>query len=76
MPKRGTDHTWQLVKYLGDIAIYAKCKCSFRYCCSQGCTPGELKQIPKVFYPYCPNCGARKKWRTTEIERLDKYSWE
>lgn len=69
--KRGTDHTWQLVKYKEDMAIYAKCKCKFRYACSENKRNEDgtfsFKQIPTLFYPYCPNCGARKKYYTDEI---------
>ena len=32
--KRGKDHVWELVKYIGDLAIYAKCKCGYHYNCS------------------------------------------
>ena len=35
MSKRGTDHTWQLVKYNGDGAIYARCKCKHHYNCGR-----------------------------------------
>lgn len=77
MPKRGTDHTWQLIKFLGDIAIYAKCKCGFYFNCSRP-ESGEswAKQVPSAFYAYCPKCGARKKWRTTDIKKLNRYPWE
>ena len=33
--KRSTDHFWQVVKYKGDGAFYARCKCGYRYCCSK-----------------------------------------
>ena len=80
-PKRGMDHTWQLIKYKGDAAIYAKCKCGHRYRCS---TDGydengkrtPIIQVPTIFYPYCPICGARKKWYTNEIQKIDKYRFE
>lgn len=73
MPKRGTDHTWQLVKYKGDAAIYARCKCRYYYRCSTDAieedgSSNPFHQVPTVFYPYCAMCGARKKWRTTELK--------
>lgn len=78
--KRGTDHTWQVVKYLGDGAPYARCKCGHRYACgvSHQMPDGswDLPTHPEIFWPYCPRCGARKKWYETEIIKIDKYSWE
>ena len=81
--KRGTDHTWQIVKFTGDIALYAKCKCGFNYCCS---TTGRdengywifAKQIidPYKIYPYCPLCGARKKYYNDDIKKIDRFRWE
>lgn len=81
MSKRGTDHTWKLVKYKGDEAIYAKCQCKFRYRCSTDAigedgTRNPFRQVPTMFYLYCPICGARKKWYTDEVEKLDKYEFE
>lgn len=81
MPKRGTDHTWQLIKFKGDSAIYARCKCKHYYNCGRpvrddnGCLI-PFRQVPTIFYPYCPICGARKKRRTVEIEKLDRYEFE
>ena len=80
MPKRGTDHTWQLIKYIGDIGIYAKCKCGHHYCCSTSPRTEDgswsIDHVPTIFYPYCPMCGARKKWRTNDIKKIDKYWFE
>ena len=81
MPKRGTDHTWQLVKYKGDIGIYSKCKCKYHYPCSRSGVEEDgsrnpLRQVPTIFYPYCPYCGARKKWYTNDIKKIDKYEFE
>lgn len=71
--KRGTDHSWNLVKYDGDVAIYAECKCGHYYGCSRSLRNKDgsfaFKEIPTIFYPYCPCCGARKKRYSTEIER-------
>lgn len=56
MSKRGTDHTWQLVKYSGDGAIYARCKCKHHYNCgrSKRNKDGSWSsiQVPTVFYKY------------------------
>lgn len=73
MGKRGTDHVWDLIKYRGDSAIYAKCKCGYHYNCGRNRRDDyeawSLTQVPTVFYPYCPSCGARKKWVTEEITK-------
>ena len=77
--KRGTDHTWHLIRYKGDLCIYAKCSCGYRYGCSK--TPKKLaeefpfKQVPTIFYPFCPSCGARKNKHSTEIEKSEIESW-
>lgn len=77
--KRGTDHEWKLVRYGGDIAIYAECKCGHYYCCSKDLRNEDgsfaFKQIPTIFYPYCPSCGARKKRHSTEVERSKEEIW-
>lgn len=76
--KRGKDHTWQLVRYNGDVAIYAKCKCGYRYACSreEEDDDGYCREKASLFYSYCPHCGARKKWVTEETKRINKYPWE
>lgn len=33
--KRGTDHECRVVKYQGDGAVYARCKCGFEYNCGK-----------------------------------------
>lgn len=78
MPKRGTDHTWQLVKYKTDSSIYARCSCKYHYPCSTNemKEDGSFHQVPTIIYPYCPNCGARKKWYTNKIKNIDKYYFE
>lgn len=71
--KRGTDHTWTLIQYKGDAAIYAKCKCGYHYNCSRWEKQSDYFRItPAVFYLYCPSCGARKKYYT-EIEKSEKW---
>lgn len=78
--KRGTDHNWQIVKYKGDIALYAKCKCGFHYCCSSAIRnidgSWSIKQKITKIYPYCPYCGARKKTYNNEINKINKFPWE
>lgn len=77
--KRGTDHNWDLVKFQYDMAIYASCKCGYHYMCSRGLRDlgkeidgyFELTQIPTIFYPYCPCCGARKKTHSPEIKEFN-----
>ena len=72
--KRGTDHNWEIRKYRGDIAFYARCKCGFYYCCSSNVRNGDgsfsLKQYISKLYPYCPVCGARKKWYNKEPVKM------
>lgn len=80
-PKRGTDHSWKIVKYKGDIALYAKCKCGFRYACSESERNKDgtfsVKQKVSKIYPYCPVCGARKKfYDDTNITHIDRYPFE
>ena len=77
--KRGTDHNWQVVRYIGDIALYARCKCGYQYCCSSSTKNKDgtwsVKQIISKIYSYCPNCGARKKWYNEEPIKLKEPSW-
>lgn len=78
--KRGTDHNWQIIKYNGDMALYAKCKCGFRYCCSSNIRnidgSWSIKQEITKIYPYCPCCGVRKKTYDSEINKINKFPWE
>lgn len=63
---RGIDHHWEIRKYLGDIALYAHCKCGFEYACSSSKRKPDgsfsFEQEITKLYLYCPYCGARKKW--------------
>ena len=76
--KRGTDHWWEVRRYQGDTALYAHCKCGFQYNCSsyEKDEEGYWKSKIKYIYPYCPRCGARKKWYNDEPKKFEKYSWE
>ena len=77
--KRGTDHNWEIRKYIGDIAWYAHCKCGYQYCCSKCSRDEDGTWIPQQqlnwLAHYCPNCGARKKWYNEEPIKINKYSW-
>ena len=77
--KRGTDHTWEIRKYIGDIALYAHCKCGYEYAASESERNKDgtwsAKQVINTLYHYCPWCGARKKWMTETI-KWDKMRWE
>lgn len=75
--KRGVDHNWQVVKYNGDTALYARCKCDYRYCCAKTYYENG-KFITKITWlsNYCPNCGARKKWYNEDPIRVHKFPWE
>ena len=77
--KRGTDHKWEIVKYKGDIALYARCKCGFKYNCSSSKRDEKGFWIPeqentKIFF-YCPCCGARKKIYNIKPVYLDESEW-
>lgn len=76
--KRGTSHLWEIVKYQGDAAIYARCKCGFFYSVSlfekddSGWRP-PTKADPQRLYNYCPQCGARKTKYIPEVKKLNIY---
>ena len=74
--KRGTDHSWTLVRYKFDIAIYALCGCGYHYICSKT-EGGGLKQVvdENKLFPYCPVCGARKKNYSTEVVQKECTPW-
>ena len=74
--KRGTDHNWEVRRYKCDLAWYAHCKCGYQYNCSRPLRNEDgswnFKQYVAIIYPYCPNCGARKKYYNEEPIRVDK----
>ena len=72
---RSIDHTWQCVKYKGDIGYYAKCSCGFHYGCNRG-KGIALEFAPEKLWNYCPKCGARKKWYCEDVKYIDKYFFE
>lgn len=74
---RGKDAWWRPIKFKGDAAIYAKCKCGWYYPCYK-LMDSTFKVVidPRKMYRYCPSCGARKKWYKEEITQIDKYLWE
>lgn len=75
--KRGKDSLWRPIKFKGDGAIYARCKCGFYYPCYKGPDATFKVEIdPYKMYHYCPQCGARKKRYLTTIERLNRTQWE
>ena len=74
---RNIDHTWEFVRYNGDIAYYARCKCGFRYSCNKNKSNSiSVEPAPDKLYPYCPICGARKTRYIEEVRNIDKFSWE
>ena len=77
MAKRGTDHSWEFVKYSGDACYYARCKCGFRFsCCKQKWfTIPKWEPAPEYLYHYCPDCGARKKWYKDEVVYIKGFPW-
>ena len=72
---RGIDHHWETRKYKGDGAIYAHCRCGFEYNCSSSKMNEDgswsLRQVITKLYPYCPNCGAHKKWYNPEPKKME-----
>lgn len=77
--KRGTDHTWEIRKYKGDIMLYAHCSCGYEYGASTNKLTPDGKRLfeQEIYglYRYCPWCGARKKWMT-EVIQQSKTRWE
>ena len=68
---RGKDRNWYVVKYLCNVAYYANCKCGFRYIC--GSSIGDMGV--RTIYPYCPNCGAKKKTYNKMPVQLQAYPY-
>ena len=77
MAKRGTDHSWDFIKYSGDLAYYARCKCGFQFSCYKNTELGVLdtQPAPEYLYRYCPSCGARKKRYESEVIHIKGFSW-
>ena len=77
---RGIDHSWEIRRYHGDIALYAHCRCGFNYACSSNKRNEDgtwsLEQEVTKLYHYCPNCGAHKKWYNQTPIKIDKMIWE
>lgn len=73
--KRGTDHYWNIRRYRGDIALYAKCSCGYQYRCSTGKRNEDgtwsLEQEITILNNYCPYCGAHKKWFNEVPDYID-----
>ena len=68
-------NVWRTIKFKGDLAIYAECKCGFYYNCSYS---KGLKTFidPYKLYNYCPSCGSKKKKYTTSPKNLNYIQWE
>lgn len=62
---RGKDRFWKVVKYIGDGAYYANCKCGYEYTC--GDIMNRREDEKWTLYSYCPYCGARKKEYNPEV---------
>lgn len=83
-PKRGKDSWWRMVKYPYNGAIYAVCKCGYERSAFRNYLHdkrGEFKRNesgelillrePDNLKNYCPDCGARKKWWSNNIEEVE-----
>lgn len=67
---RGRDHSWDIRKYIGDMAYYAFCKCGWYYACGGAFPENRIN----ILYNYCPQCGA-KKTKYNELPRqMNKWS--
>ena len=77
---RGIDHSWETRKYIGDVAIYAHCKCGFEYACSSSKRNEDgswsLEQEITTLYYYCPICGAHKKYYNGIPIKINKNRYE
>jgi hypothetical protein len=51
--KRGKDRFWKVLKYQGDAAYYANCKCGYEYCCGNSVNRHNYKDW--TIYMYCPS---------------------
>ena len=76
----GDDDTWEIVRYKGDIALYARCGCGYRYVCSTSERNEDgtwsSKQKVSMLHPYCPSCGAKKRYYSDNVKKVDSYPWE
>lgn len=70
---RGTDNVWQFVKYQGDGAYYARCKCGFRYPCYNMNKGFGTINAPEKLYYFCPNCGARKTKYDEGVKKICEH---
>ena len=53
-------NTWYIRKYKGDGAIYAYCRCGYKYGCYK--LDEHFKVRLGYTFPYCPQCGEYKKF--------------
>lgn len=67
---RGIDHHWNVRKYTGDAAYYARCRCGYYYCC--GDSLFRKNYVDWTLYNYCPSCGAHKKWLNPKPQLIDR----
>lgn len=70
---RSVDRHWEVRKYLGDEAFYAYCRCGWHYCCGDCLSHKEPEKW--TLYPYCPWCGAHKKWYNDVPKEMNKYQY-
>ena len=54
------------------MAIYATCKCGYKYNVKKSL---NMKKEDYIFYPYCPYCGSKKKYYI-EVELSEYNKWE
>lgn len=74
-------HYWRIVKYNGNLALYALCDCGFHYCASHNSYdenghPSFKQTLNEVLYNYCPICGDRKLYHTESVEHINKFPFE
>lgn len=78
--KRMKYDNWYIIKFKWDIALYAKCRCGFKYCCSSNVRNDDGSWSPKQeivkLYPYCPMCGHKKRTYSENIRIVTKKEEE
>ena len=62
---------WYIRKYLGDGALYAYCRCGYKYPCYK--MTDQFKVTLGYTYPYCPQCGEFKRFLFMRDDIKEKY---
>lgn len=78
---RRNDKVWEQVRFKSDMALYFLCGCGFRYAAYTGTdftfdanSPDASDKLRT--FAYCPFCGASKTRISSNVRRIDKFSFE